>query len=249
MREKGERGAGGVLRIGLTYTGTEWKHANYVRWLKEGGPEVEVVRLEAGLGRDAMDSCDALVLSGGIDIAPEFYEGAIDYVHAPLEGWQRERDLYEMAVLETALERGLPVLGVCRGLQLINVVLRGDLVQDLGPGDVVHEGSAGVDKQHGVKAEPGTLLRDVVGMDRGLVNSAHHQAVRRLGDGLRVNCRAEEGTIEGIEWAEAAGKAFLLAVQWHPERMFMNGVGDASFYAAIRDRFLREARTAKDGIE
>jgi putative glutamine amidotransferase len=220
----------------------EWKHANYVRWLKEGGPDVEVVRLEAGFGGEGMAGCDAVVLSGGVDIAPEFYEGTIGYAHAPIGGWQRERDLYEMAVVGNALERGLPVLGVCRGLQLINVVLGGGLVQDLGVGDAVHEASAGVDKLHGVSVESGTLLREVAGMDGGLVNSAHHQAVGRLGKGLRVSCRAEDGTIEGIEWLEPAGKAFLLAVQWHPERMFVNRVGDAGFHAAVRDRFIREVK-------
>jgi len=74
------------------------------------------------------------------------------------------------------------------------------------------------------------------------VNSAHHQAVGRLGADLRVNCRAEDGTVEGIEWEEPKGKPFLLAVQWHPERMFVNGVGDAFLFRAIRDRFVEEVR-------
>jgi putative glutamine amidotransferase len=243
MKKESDGKTGGVMKIGLTYTGTEWKHENYVRWLKGGDEAVEVVRLD---GVEGTRDLDALVLSGGVDIAPEFYDGAIGYAHAPVEGWRRERDLYELAILETALERGLPVLGVCRGLQLINVVLGGDLVQDLGVGDAVHEAAAGVDKQHMVRVEAGTLLRGVVGMDGGLVNSAHHQAVGGLGDGLRVNCRAEDGTIEGIEWAEPAGKGFLLAVQWHPERMFANGVGDRRLYAEIRDQFVKEVRS-RDG--
>jgi putative glutamine amidotransferase len=77
------------------------------------------------------------------------------------------------------------------------------------------------------------------------VNSAHHQAVERLGADLRVNCRAEDGTVEGIEWEEPAGKPFLLAVQWHPERMYVNGVGDAVLYRAIRDRFITEIKRNK----
>ena len=225
------------MKIGLTYTGSDWKHENYVRWLKGGDASIEVVRLDGVAGpRDL----DALVLSGGVDIAPEFYDGAIAYAHAPLRGWERERDLYEMAVLDGALERGMPVLGVCRGLQLINVLLGGDLVQDLGEEDSVHEAGAGGDQSHGVIVDPGTLLGEVVGLDGGVVNSAHHQAVGRLGEGLQVNCRAEDGTIEGIEWASRVGKPFLLAVQWHPERMLVNGVGDVGFYASLRDRFVRE---------
>ncbi len=113
------------------------------------------------------------------------------------------------------------VLGVCRGLQLINVHLKGTLIQDLGvEGDQTHMAGGGADKQHKVVVEEGTLLREVVGGKGGVANSAHHQAVGRLGTGLRVNCRAEDGTIEGLEWADPAGKPFMLAVQWHPERMF-----------------------------
>jgi len=134
------------------------------------------------------------------------------------------------------------VLGVCRGLQLINVAQKGTLVQDLGvEGDGVHQNTPD-DKLHGVKVDGGTLLGEVVGGAGGVVNSAHHQAVELLGAGLRVNSRAQDGTIEGIEWEEPVGKPFLLAVQWHPERMLANGVGDRVLYRAIRDRFIEEVK-------
>jgi len=262
------------MRIGLTYTGTDWKHDNYVRWLKADDAGIEVVRLEAGGDTDVMAGLDGLVLSGGVDIAPSFYGGADRYVKAPADGWQPVRDGFELSVLEEAWKRGLPVLGVCRGLQLINVSRQGSLVQDLGVEvDVVHENVVGVDKEHGVVVEKWTLLGEVVGGAavlagevrgmpgglgeaggltgkdrgagdglRGMVNSAHHQAVGRLGADLRVNCRAEDGTIEGIEWEEPAGKPFLLAVQWHPERMFVNGVGDGGFWKGVRDRFIAEIK-------
>jgi putative glutamine amidotransferase len=140
-----------------------------------------------------------------------------------------------------AWERELPVLGVCRGLQLINITLKGGLVQDLGiAGDGMHEANAGIDKQHGVRIESDSLLAEVTGCLSGEVNSAHHQAVGQLGEGLRVNCYAEDGRIEGIEWAEPAGRPFLLAVQWHPERMLANGFEDEFLYRAIRDRFVGE---------
>src|SRR6267142_6329064 len=98
------------MRIGLTYTGTEWKHENYVRWLKaeEGG--IEVVRLEAGAAADVMAGLDGLVLSGGVDIAPTVYGGFEKYVKAPVDGWQPVRDGFELSVLEAAWRRGLPVL-------------------------------------------------------------------------------------------------------------------------------------------
>jgi putative glutamine amidotransferase len=232
------------MRVGLTYTGSDKKHENYARWIQDGDGSIEVVRIEAGGegggGGVGGGEVDALVLSGGVDIAPEFYSGDNIYAHAP-NSWERARDLFELGALEWALGRKIPVFGVCRGLQLINVALGGTLVQDLGEGgDAVHEGTAGADKQHGVRVEKGSLLASVVGQDRGLVNSAHHQAIARLAEGLRVSCRAEDGTIEGVEWVQPEGRSFLLAVQWHPERMYVNGFADTAFYRALRDRFIKE---------
>ena len=227
------------MKIGLTYTGTGWKHENYVKWIK-ANEDIEVIRLDAELANlHEMRECNGLVLSGGVDIDPELYDGALEYVKAPVDGWQTERDLFEQATLQLAWEMGLPVLGVCRGLQLINVSLNGTLIQDLGvKGDEVHEGVGGVDKEHGVSLLPGSLLRSIAGKDEGMVNSAHHQAINQLGEGLKINCRAEDGTIEGIEWAEPGGRPFLLAVQWHPERMYVNGFADGFLYRAIRDEFI-----------
>lgn len=231
------------MRIGLTYTGTEWKHENYVRWLCDGGAGVEVVRLEAGGEVRDVGELDALVLSGGIDIHPALYGGGMEY--AENNGWEKGRDDFELKMLEGALEGGLPVLAVCRGLQLINVYRKGTLVQDLGiTGDKIHM-AEGSDKQHAVRIERSTLLAAVAGQSGGVVNSAHHQAVDRLGEGLRVNCRAEDGAIEGLEWSEPEGKPFMLAVQWHPERMYVNGLADAALYRAIRDRFMEEIKKNK----
>jgi putative glutamine amidotransferase len=231
------------MTIGLTYTGTDWKHENYVRWLKGDDPGIEVIKLDLGEGVQTLDGIQALVLSGGIDIYPEWYGGGLEYPEH--HGWKRDRDDFELRMLGKALERGIPVLGVCRGLQLINVYLKGTLIQDLGVrGDEMHMAGGGSDKQHMVVVEDGTLLREIVAGKGGLANSAHHQAVGRLGPGLRVNCRAEDGTIEGLEWADPAGKAFMLAVQWHPERMNVSGMADAGLYRAIRDRFIGEIGAA-----
>jgi putative glutamine amidotransferase len=240
-----------MIKIGLTDTGTEWKHDNYVRWIRgDGGDGVEMIRLSAALGNlNEAAGCDGLVLSGGIDIDPSLYGGEREYKRSPLSGWEKDRDLFEQAVLRMAWERELPVLGVCRGMQLINVTLNGNLVQDLGiTGDGMHEANAGIDKQHEVQVESGSLLAEVTEHLSGEVNSAHHQAIGRLGEGLKVNCYAEDGTIEGIEWAMPEGMPFLLAVQWHPERMLANGFEDEFLFRAIRDRFVEEVRRIRKGL-
>jgi putative glutamine amidotransferase len=240
-----------MMRIGLTYTGDEKKHQNYVEWLKgDEGTAAEIVRLSAEDGNlEELRHCDGLVLSGGVDIEPVLYDGSPSYDMQPRHGWQMDRDLFEKAALELAWERELPVLGVCRGLQLINVALGGSLVQDLGiVGNKTHKAEKLVDRQHGVMLEAGGLLREIVGKNAGVVNSAHHQAVDKLGEGLRVNCRAEDETIEGLEWADRARKPFMLAVQWHPERMYVNGLADAALYRAIRDRFMEEVGKAMAAI-
>ena len=99
-----------MIKIGLTYTGMDWKHDNYVRWLSDGVENVEVVRLEAGSASKGMKDLDALVLSGGIDIYPSLYGGGMEY--AENNGWKKERDDFELKMLEEALGKGVPVLGV-----------------------------------------------------------------------------------------------------------------------------------------
>jgi putative glutamine amidotransferase len=223
------------MKIGLTYTGSPGKHQNYANWLKGNQPEIEIITLSAPGDAEAIKQCDALVLSGGVDIHPKLYGGDLQYPGRPAV-WEEDRDLFERSALEFAMEHKLPVLGICRGLQLINVCFKGTLIQDLGEtGDLTHEAVGSQDKWHSVQVKEGTVLEAIaeggkmvrVEDDRRVgkvpgekeINSAHHQAIDRLGEDLRVNCEAEDGTIEGIEWQEPAGKPFLLGVQWHPERM------------------------------
>jgi putative glutamine amidotransferase len=230
------------MRIGLTFTGYGEKQQNYVKWLKDRDKDIEVIKLSAEGDADAMRSCDALVLSGGVDIHPELYRGNLVYPKSDAaRGWKRKRDVFEQRAFEFAMEKELPVLGVCRGLQLINVLMHGTLIQDLGEtGDETHESVGELDKQHPLTILQDSLLYEIAGEERGEANSAHHQAIDKLGTGLKVNSRADDGTIEGIEWMDRDGKPFMLAVQWHPERMFVNKFRDTGLYKAIRDRFVKE---------
>ena len=225
------------MKIVLTYTGSEEKHNNYVRWL-QGNDDIAVIKISADDDNlEELKDCDALVLSGGVDIHPEFYNQPTDYANAP-QTFNKERDQFEFAAFQSALENNKPVLGICRGLQLVNCFFGGSLEQDLGNLNKIHR-SEGKDKAHGLTIEKGTLLYNIVQSERSVVNSAHHQAVKKLGQGLKVNCRADDGTIEGFEWANASRKPFVLCIQWHPERMFQFGLQDSPLSKNIRDAFIK----------
>lgn len=159
---------------------------------------------------------DGLVLAGGSDVWPG------SYGHEPLRPeWSgdRVRDAYEIALLGAFVDAGKPVLGICRGLQLVNVAWGGTLLQDIGteqPGALVHRDALRYDaNHHEVILEPGSRLAAWLGRERGIVNSVHHQAIRDLGGGLEVEARAAtDGIIEAIR---GTGPTFVAAVQWHPE--------------------------------
>jgi gamma-glutamyl-gamma-aminobutyrate hydrolase PuuD len=161
----------------------------------------------------AVDVLDALVLTGGSDIDPRHY-GADPH---PRTGPPRpERDVTELAALHHALRRGIPVLGVCRGAQLLNVALGGTLHQHL-PDAVGHDRHGAHPPMFGpieVALAPGTVAESVLGAT-ARVRCLHHQAIDRLGDGLVVSGRADDGTVEAVE---LAGHPFVVGVQWHPEQ-------------------------------
>ncbi|MGA5819178.1 gamma-glutamyl-gamma-aminobutyrate hydrolase family protein [Kitasatospora sp. NPDC094028] len=155
---------------------------------------------------------DALVIAGGPDIDPVYYG---EPAHPLTEADSPERDRWEVALLRSALAAGMPLLGICRGMQVLNVVCGGTLVQHL-PDVVavdVHCGSPGRYGTHAVRPVPGTLLGGLLPESELSVPTYHHQAVDRLGEGLRVSAHAPDGTVEAIE-----GPGFTLGVQWHPEQ-------------------------------
>ncbi|HVX23248.1 MAG TPA: gamma-glutamyl-gamma-aminobutyrate hydrolase family protein [Acidimicrobiales bacterium] len=161
---------------------------------------------------EVVDALDALVLAGGGDLDPAAYGRA---GHPAADGVDRDRDRSEEALLAAALDRGLPVLGICRGLQLLNVHLGGTLLPHL-PDRVGHDGhrpAAGGFADVDVATVPGTRVAAAMG-DEDTVRCSHHQALDRLGDGLVVAARSADGSVEA---AELPGRPFVVGVQWHPE--------------------------------
>ncbi|KIZ17664.1 gamma-glutamyl-gamma-aminobutyrate hydrolase family protein [Streptomyces natalensis] len=150
---------------------------------------------------------DGVVIAGGADVQPARY-GA--QPHPRTGPPSLDRDAWELALIEAALAARVPLLGICRGLQLLNVALGGTLIQHLDG----HAGPDGVFDHHPVKPVPGTLLARAL-PEPVTVPTYHHQAVDRLGRGLLASAHAEDGTIEAVELPAADG--FALAVQWHPE--------------------------------
>ena len=176
-----------------------------------------VSRLAADSGTDALlaatERADAVVLVGGEDIAPRFYGGSGGYPHESLH--RETADAAQLALVHRAIERGLPLLGICRGLQIVNVALGGTLIQDLGDSVHVRRGVPipEVLTTHPVLLEPDSRVEELLGGPVVAVRSAHHQAVDVVGSGLRVTGRAPDGHVEAIEHETAP----ILAVQWHPE--------------------------------
>ena len=168
--------------------------------------------LERLLGR-----IDGLMLTGGADVDPARYGQET----LPLCGQTAPlRDEMEFALCRMAVDRDLPVLAICRGEEVLNCVLGGALYQDVAAqySDALKHPCYDTprDQVHAVETAPGTRLRDIVGMETIRVNSRHHQAVSRVGQGLIVSARAEDGLVEGVEMP---GKRFVLGVQWHPESL------------------------------
>jgi putative glutamine amidotransferase len=235
------------MTIGLTLTEYEHKHHYYVNWLK-GDDAIEVIVFSVkDNNAKLLDKCDGLVLSGGVDSNPKFYNGKEEYPNKPDSGWDTARDEFEQSLYRSALEKKIPVLAICRGLQLVNIFHGGDLIQDLGEGNERHKAIKEQDKENLIKIAPGTLLHEIVNVEEGKINSAHHQAINRVADLLVINCKATDGTIEGTEWKEKEGKPFLLCVQWHPERMFKANLGDSPLSKNIRNRFIEEIKKSIAG--
>jgi gamma-glutamyl-gamma-aminobutyrate hydrolase PuuD len=218
VRETGEE----ALRL-------NWAYAEGV--LRAGGLPAPLAPVE-GEERIAeqLRGLDALVLTGGDDYDPALYG---QERHAATRLVHPRRGRYDVALARAAVRRGLPLLGICGGAQLLNIALGGSLVQDvpsLRPGPIRHAPSPGGQVFHGVRVEAGSRLAGIVGAGMLETNSSHHQALDRVAGGLRAVAWSEDGLIEA---AEGTGEGFHLAIQWHPERLLDRAPHLALFRALI----------------
>ncbi len=210
----------GITGITRSVSGTDRTGVNaaYVRAVLRAGGVPLILSPLIGIEHNGviLAGLDGLVLSGGEDVDP------VHYGHAPhpdLGDVDPQRDAFELAIFRDARAYGLPVLAICRGIQLVNVAMGGTLWQDIPserPEALRHAQAAQRDdRTHQVDLVPGSRLAEALGGTICEVNSFHHQSIRDLATGLAVTGRAPDGEIEGVESADDG--PWLLAVQWHPE--------------------------------
>jgi putative glutamine amidotransferase len=208
--------------------------AEYVRALEGAGARPLLVPPSAHGIDETLDALDGIVFSGGSDLDPDLYG---QEAHQETVGIVKERDRAELALLEATLARDMPVLAVCRGSQVLNVALGGDLVQHLPDvvGDEKHKHTPGTFSDHDVRLEGGSRVGRLLG-ERAPVKSHHHQGFGRLGKGLTETAWADDGTLEAVE---DPSRRFVVGVLWHPEagedaRLFEELVRQAEEYRAGR---------------
>jgi putative glutamine amidotransferase len=193
-----------------------------------GGLPLILSRVDGSLD-DVLDACDGIALAGGRDIDPRRYG---QEPHEKLAATEPRRDAFELELVRRALERGLPILGMCRGIQVLNVALGGTLVQDLSlvdkwashPSDPGWSAWKEVERasldgepevpahpRHPIAIEPGSALHEALGVEEIEVDSFHHQAIDQVAPGLRVTARAPDGVVEAVE---LDGSSSVVAVQW-----------------------------------
>lgn len=219
--------------VGLTSCS---RPTDYETALARAGATVRPLDARMGDADSVVDGLDALVLTGGEDVDPRFYGEA---PHRTFEAAEPGRDQFELTLARAALDRGLPLLAICRGVQVLNVAAGGSLVQDIGsdvPGALAHQ----VDTTpstiaHEVWVAAGSklaaLMADRLEGDVLMVNSRHHQAVRKLAPGFVASATAPDGVIEAIERPDLP---FCVGVQWHPENFWRTGEFRALFEGLLK---------------
>lgn len=233
-----------ALRIALSKGSGSESYENYSKWLEAYNyKKVEFFDLHKYDYKEAdsiLRTCSALLLTGGPDVHPGRFNKENDTSRCSID---LVRDTLEFNSFHTAIEQKMPILGICRGLQLINVALGGDLIIDI-PDDtqskIVHQQETG-DSFHEIILDENSYLFNLVKKSKGNVNSNHHQGINNLAEELKLNAKTKDNIIEGIEWENNNNKSWLLAVQWHPERLDIH----SPFSGPIAMEFLKATNKYK----
>lgn len=205
-------------------------YLTYVKALQDAGAITVLIPPQPESLKVLIERLDGVILAGGDDCDPSLYDTTRHPAVMPMDP---RRQANELALARLARAAGIPTLGICLGVQVMNVAAGGSLVQDIASevaGEIGHGGTALVRRRHDVTIVKGTLLEKILGVSSANVNSAHHQAVERVGHGLRLSARAGDGVIEGLE---DPAHPFYVGVQWHPEDMTAESTSRALFGALV----------------
>ena len=211
------------VRIALSKAYPADSYATYYNWissLDSTAISIDLYNMPLDSALKIFRECSGLVLTGGTDINPDLYEDSINVSRCTmLDG---HRDTLELMLIDSVMAWNMPVLGICRGHQMLNVAFGGSLIIDI-PTDydttVSHRCENTSNCFHSVNIEAGSMLNEISGILSGNVNSNHHQGIKRLSSQLKVVAFAADSLPEAVEWADPTGKPFLIGVQWHPERL------------------------------
>jgi putative glutamine amidotransferase len=205
-------------------------YTTYTEALRRAGAVPVVIPPQPENAAQIVEELDGLLLAGGDDCDPRAYG---EQPHPTVEPMDALRQSNELALARAARERGIPTLGICLGVQVMNVAAGGTLIQDIASEvktEIDHASEPSDRNHHDVLLEKGTRLAAILGNQELNVNSSHHQAIRNVGEGLRVTAHAPDGVIEGLE---DPSHPFYVGVQWHPEDMSSERSAAALFGAFV----------------
>lgn len=208
------------IRIAISKASKSESYFNYSNWVKKHNSEIEIIDLidvEINEMDNILLNVDGLLLSGGPDLDPIHFDKIDERDRCSID---LRRDSIELKAIEIATKKNIPILGICRGLQILNVYFGGDLITDIPtdvPNHINHQQKSG-DSYHNVIIENNTLTHKLINSNEIEVNSNHHQSIGKISDKFHIGAKTTDGVIESIEFKDI-NKHWIFAVQWHPERL------------------------------